>query len=154
MIGQVASAVVVAILLLAVSIGWAVRGAMEVRERLTSVRRSGAGHVAHPALVTKLSERRMVLTLAFLLGFALLLLGRLLGRDLPVMAAMVLAFTFAVFSAMITGFLIWMQAQRRTQEGRAPDSGESLRWTVWVGVAVGVLAVAYLAADVATSLTP
>lgn len=151
-VGQIVWAVVVAVLLVAVAVGWAVRGAMEVREKLIPPRRRGRAATVQPESLRKLSERRMLFASGFLLSFALLFLSRSMDRGLPLMSAVVLSFAYAVLSAMATGFTVWVRAQQHAQDGR-PQTPESSRWAAWVGVGVGVIAVAYLVVDVVTNLT-
>lgn len=151
MVGQIVWAVVVAVLLLVVAVGWAVRGAVEVRDRLPAAQRRGRVIVVQPDFLRTLSERRLILAWAFLLALALLFLARSMNRGLPVMAAVVLSFTYAVLSAMVTGFVVWVRAQQHAQDDRT-RAPEASTWSAWVGVGVGAVAVAYLVVDVATNL--
>lgn len=153
-LGQVVWAVVVAVLLPAASVGWAIRGAMMVRDWLipaderTTAKRA---RPVQPELLRFLSQRRMMFATGILLAFALLFLGRSMDRGLTFMSAVVLAFAYAVLSATVTGFTVWVRAQQHEQDGR-PLMSETSRWAMWVGVGVGALAVLYLVADVATFL--
>lgn len=152
-IGQIVSALVVAVLLMAVSVGWAMRGALEVDERLRpSPHRRKRTVTVRPEAVRVLSEGRLILVTAFLLGFALYFLARSMGRGLPVLSAVVLAFTYAVLCAMATGFTVWVQTQRGLERGDTTQSGP-FRWATWVGVGAGILAVSFLIVDVFTNLT-
>ena len=62
-----------------------------------------------------------------------------------------LAFAYAVLSATATGFAVWVRAQQHAQDGR-PLMSETSRWSMWVGVVIGALAVIYLVVDVAAFL--
>ncbi len=151
-VGQVIWAVVVAVLLPAVSVGWAIRGAMMVHEWLTLPRERVAVKPVQPELLRFLSQRRMIFATGFLLAFGLLFLARSMDRGLDVMGAVVLAFAYAVLSATVTGFTVWVRAQQHAQDGR-PLMPETPKWSMWVGVGVGALAVAYLVVDVVANLT-
>lgn len=152
MIGQILWAAVVAVLLVAVAVGWAVRGAMEVNERVRSPQRRARRVALEPELLRTVSEPRALFASAFLLSFALLFLTRSMDRGLPLMGALVLSFTYAVLCAMATGFIVWVQIQR-SADGRTATQFESFRWAAWVGVGAGALAVIYLAVDVITNLS-
>ncbi len=154
-LGQVVWAVVVVVLLLAVSVGWAIRGAIVVREWLIPPRERATAKPAKPVqpeLLRFLSQRRMILATGFLLAFGLLFLTGSMDRDLSLMGAVVLAFAYGVLSATVTGFTVWVRAQQHAQDGR-PLMSETSTWSMWVGVGVGALAVIYLVVDVVTNLT-
>ncbi|RMB59677.1 hypothetical protein [Tessaracoccus antarcticus] len=153
MVGQIVWAVVVAVLLVAVSVGWAIRGAVVVREALVPPKQRGQVAVVHPALLTLLSGRATVFAWCFLLAFALLFLTHSMGRAQTWVGAMVLAFAYALLSAMLTGFTVWVRAQRSGQGTLPPIHAGSFRWAAWVGLGVGVVTIAYLVVDVVTSLT-
>ncbi len=154
MVGQVLWAVVVAVLLPAVSIGWAIRGAIVVREWLVPPRERATVKPAKPVqpeLLRFLSQRRMILATGFLMAFGLLFLTGSMDRDLSLMGAVVLAFAYGVLSATITGFTVWVRAQQHAQDGR-PLMPETSTWSMWVGVGVGAVAVAFLVVDVVTDI--
>lgn len=150
LVGQILWAVVVGVLLMAVAIGWATRGALEVREKLVPLPRAQSRRrsAVRPPVLRKLSERRSIVAWALLLSFALLFLSRSLGRELPVLAAMVLSLTYAVLCSVATGFIVWVQLQRRSPGEDVPARVDSVGWAAWVGVAAGALTVAYLFMDV------
>ena len=75
-----------------------------------------------------------------------------MDRNLPLMAALVLSFTYAVLSATVTGFTVWVRMQQHVQDGRRLFS-ETSRWAMWVGVGIAVPAVGYLVMDLVTQLT-
>ncbi len=150
-VGQIVWAVVVAVLLPAVSVGWAIRGAMMMHEWLTPLRERTATKPERSELLRFLSQRRMILATAFLLAFGLLFLNRSMDRGLPLLGAVVLAFAYAVISATITGFAVWVRAQQHAQDGR-PLLSVTSRWSMWVGVGVGALALVYLVVNVGTNL--
>ena len=154
-VGQVVWAVVVAVLLPAVSVGWAIRGAMMVREWMIPPRRRATAKPAKPVqpeLLRFLSQRRMMFATGFLLAFGLLFLARSMDRGLDLMGAVVLSFAYAVLSATVTGFTVWVRAQQHAQDGR-PLMSETSKWSMWVGVGVGALAMLYLVVDVVANLT-
>lgn len=151
MVGQVVWAVVVAVLLPAVSVGWAIRGAMVVREWLTPPRERVAAKPVKPELLRFLSQRRMIFATGFLLAFAVFFLTGSMDRGLSLMGAVVLSFAYAVLSATATGFMVWVRAQQHAQDGR-PLMSETPRWSMWVGVVIGALAMVYLVVDVVTNL--
>jgi len=57
-----------------------------------------------------------------------------------------------VLSATVTGFTVWVRAQQHAQDGR-PLMSETSKWSMWVGVGVGALAMLYLVVDVVANLT-
>lgn len=150
-VGQVIWAVVVAVLLPAVSVGWAIRGAMMVREWLTPPRQRVAAKPVKPELLRVLVQRRMIFATALLLAFALLFLSLSMDRGLTIMSAAVLSFAYGVLSATVTGFAVWVRAQQHAQDGR-PLMSETSKWSMWVGVGVAALAEVYLVSDVVTNL--
>ncbi len=153
-LGQVVWAVVVAVLLPAVSVGWAIRGAITVREWLIPPRERATAkplRPVQPELLRFLSQRRMILANGFLLAFSFLFLMRSMDRGLSLMGAVVLAFAYAVMSATITGFTVWVRAQQRAQYGR-PRTSATFRWPMWVGVGIGVFAALYLLVEVVGNL--
>ena len=152
-IGQVLSAVVVAVLLVAVAVGWAMRGAMEVRQYLTPPRQRRRLAAVRPAILNLVSNRTLIFVTAFLLALALFFFARFMDRALPVLGAVVLSFAYALLCAMVTGFTVWMRIQREQDDGAARTGPESFRWAAWVGVGLGTAAVAYLVVDVITNLT-
>ena len=151
-IGQVLSAVVVAVLLVAVAVGWTMRGAMEVHQYLIPPRQLRRIPAVRPAILGLLSNRTLIFASAFLLAFALLFFARFMDRGLPVMGAVVLSFAYALLCAMVTGFTVWMRAQREPAREASRPGPESFRWAAWVGVGLGATAVAYLVADLVTNL--
>lgn len=151
-IGQILWAVVVAVLLVAVAVGWAIRGAKEVDERMPPSRQRARRAPVEPELLTLISGRTMIFGSAALLALAFLLLARSMDRGLSLVEALVLAFAYAVLCAMATGFTVWVQDQRNT-DGRTTTQSGSFKWAAWVGVGAGALAVAYLVGDVVTNLT-
>lgn len=153
-VGQVVWAVVVAVFLPAVSVGWAIRGAMLVRDWMDSARegsRAKPVRPAQPELLRFLTQRRMIFATGFLLAFGLLFLNRAMDGALSVMASVVLAFAFAVLCATVTGFTVWVRAQQHAQDGR-PLMSETSNWSMWVGVGIGAVAILYLVVSVVTNL--
>lgn len=151
-VGQVVSAVVVAVLLMAVAVGWATRGAMEVRQHLTPPRQRRRVPALRPAILGLVSNGTLIFAWVFLLALALFAFAHFMERGLPLMGAVVLSFAYALLCAMVTGFSLWMRAQREPG-GRTPGQGpESFRWAAWVGVGLGATAVAYLVVDLVTNL--
>ena len=153
MIGQIVWATVLSVLLVAVAVGWAMRGAMEVREKLASTRRRRRIAAVRPDFLRLLSGRQLVFASAFLLALALLFFARSMGRGLPLMGAVVLALAYALLCAMLTGFTVWVRAQRVDQDALSPIHAGSFHWAAWVGVGVGAVAIAYLVVDLVTTLT-
>ncbi|MGO1385077.1 MAG: hypothetical protein ACTHWA_03075 [Arachnia sp.] len=126
-----------------------------MRQRLIPPRqRAIAKPVApvQPELLRFLSQRRMLFSTGILLAFGLLFLGLSMGRGTTFMTAMVLSYAFAVLSATVTGFTVWVRAQQHEQDGR-PLMPETSTWSMWVGVGVATLAVAYLVVDVVANLS-
>ncbi len=153
MIGQIVWAVVVAVFLMAVAVGWAMRGAMEVRQHLTPPRQRRRLVAVRPAILNLVSNRTLMFVAAFLLALALFFFARSMDRGLPFMGAVVLAFAYALLCAMVTGFTVWMRAQRDPDGESGRTGPNTFRWAAWVGVGVGAVAVVYLVVDVITSLT-
>lgn len=152
MVGQIVWAVVVAVLLMMVAAGWAVRGSSFVSRRLRPSQQPAVAAPAPPELLRFLSQRRILFAAAFMLAFALLFLARSMDRGLPFMGAVVLAFAYAVISATATGFMVWVGAQHSTQEAR-PQRAVTPTRAAWVGAGMGALAVLYLVVDVVANLT-
>ncbi|MDO5735159.1 MAG: hypothetical protein Q4P15_01640 [Propionibacteriaceae bacterium] len=153
MFGQILWAVPVAILLMAVAVGWAMRGAMEVRQVATPPHQRRPVAPVRREILTLLSDRKLIFASAFLLAVALFLSARSMDRGLPMMGAVVLAFAYALMCAMVTGFTVWMRVQRNADEDETPTHPESFMWATWVGVGVGAVAVIYLVVDLVASLT-
>lgn len=152
MVGQIVWAVVVSVLLVAVAVGWAVRGSSLISRRLKPSQQPAVAAPAPPELLRFLSQYRILFASAFLLAFSLLFLVRSMDRGLPLMGAMALAFTYALLTATTTGFIVWVRAQQDTERSR-PQRVVTSTHAAWVGVGVGVLAMLYLVVDVATFLT-
>lgn len=150
-VGQIMWAVVVAVLLVAVAVGWAMRGAMEVRQHLTPPRQRRRLVAVRPAILNLVSNRTLILVGAVLLALALFFFARSMDRGLPVLGAVVLSLSYALLCAMVTGFTVWMRAQRDPAGGDIRTGPESFRWAAWVGVGLGATAVAYLVVDVITN---
>ena len=151
-VGQIVWAVVVAVFLVAAAIGWAMRGAMMVRDWLNPPKQRAATRVVQPEWLRFLSQRRMIFTSGLLLALAIYFLTGSMDRGLTLVGAVVLSFAYAVLCAMATGFTVWVRAQQHAQDGR-PLMSETSRWAMWVGVGIGALAVLYLVSDVVTTLT-
>lgn len=151
MVASIVWAVVVAVLLLAVSVGWAMRGAVLVRESLPVPSQRMAATDVRPAWLAVLCRYRYLVASGLLLTVALIFFALSLNRNLPLMAALVLSFTYAVLSATVTGFTVWVRMQQHVHDGRRLFS-ETSRWAMWVGVGIAVLAVAYLVLDLVTNL--
>ena len=151
--GQIVWAVLGAVFLMAVAVGWAMRGAMEVRQAATPPHQRRSAAPMRPEILQLLSGRRFVLVSSFLLALALYFSAGSLNRALPLMGAVVLAFAYALACAMVTGFTVWMRVQRNADEDELPTHPESFRWAMWVGVGIGAVAVLYLVVDLVASLT-
>ena len=150
--GQIVLALVVAVLLMAVAVGWAMRGAIEVRKTVAPPRRRRRIATVQPEMLNLISGRRQIFVLAVLLAFALLFFARSMGRDFPLLEATVLSFAYALACAMITGFVVWTRAQRDPGDEDDVTPPESFGWAAWVGVGVGAVAVTYLVVNLVTSL--
>lgn len=152
MVGQVVWAVVVAVFLVTVAVGWAVHGSALISGRLKPSQQPAVAAPAPTELLRFLSQYRILFASALLLAFSLLFLVRSLDRGLPLMGAMALAFTYALLSATATGFIVWVRAQQNTDRSRTQRAVRSTH-AAWVGVGIGALAVLYLVMDVVTTLT-
>ena len=151
-IGQIVWTIIVAVLLLAVAVGWAMRGAMEVHEGLAAPRQRHEPVVVRPEILNLLSNRGLIFASAFVLALALLFFARSMDRGLQFMGAVVLSFAYALLCAMVTGFTVWMRAQRNAQADRPQAVAGTFRWAAWVGLGLGAVAVIYLAVDVFSTL--
>lgn len=151
MVGQIVWAVVVAVFLMTVAVGWAVHGSSLISGRLKPSQQPTVAAPAPPELLRFLTQYRILFALVFLLGLSLLFLVRSMDRGLPLMGAMFLAFTYALLSATATGFIVWVRAQRNTERSRQQRAVTSTH-AAWVGVGIGALAVLYLVVDVVTTL--
>lgn len=149
MVAQIIWALFGALFLAVVAVGWAVKGAMAVHERMYSPRRRRIA--VEPKLLRSLTEGRVLGGSVLLLALALYLLTRAMDRGLGVMGAVVLALAYAVVCAMVTGFIVWMRAQQGTDE-RPGRRVVSFRWAAWVGAGLGAVGVAYLVQDVVSNL--
>ncbi|MGV8844941.1 hypothetical protein [Tessaracoccus sp.] len=152
MIGQIVWAIIVAVLLMAVAVGWAMRGAMEVHEGLAAPRQRHTLAVVRPRILNLLSNRGLIFASAFVLALALLFFARSMDRGLPFMGAVVLSFAYALLCAMVTGFTVWMRAQQSAQDDRPQTLAGTFGWAAWVGLGVGAVAVIYLVVDVVSTL--
>lgn len=151
-IGQIVWTIIVAVLLEVVAVGWAMRGAMEVQEKLAAPRQRRKPAAVRPEVLNLLSNRTLIFSSAFVLALALLFFARSMDRGLQFMGAVVLSFAYALLCAMITGFTVWTRAQRNAQHERPQATAGAFRWAAWVGLGVGAVAVLYLVVDVVTTL--
>ena len=152
-VGQIVWALVVAVFLMAVAVGWAMRGAMEVRQTVAPPRQRRRIATVRPEILKLISGRKQIFASAFLLAFALLFFARSMGREFPLLEAVVLSFAYALACGMITGFIVWTRAQREPDDEDAMARPELFRWAAWVGVGVGAVAITYLVGNLVTSLT-